>query len=472
MAIHTVLAEVIGGVIGIGGPGKVRLVTAETVGGGVHIPLIVAGNTVQGNMRPGEREVRIIMVEVRIIPISGVVTIQTIVAEVIGHVVGIVCIFKIDLMAAVAVVRGIGIALIVAVDTIDRDMRAGQRKIGQIMVEVGRLPGVFAVADRAFGGKTVGHMVRITGVVEVGLMAADAVTRQTGYLSPNVAGLAESGGMGSPQLEAAGLQVVKNRPLPAHLVMAGGAFGGETGLGVIGKFDPVVIDLMAGVTIVGGTGITVLVAPDTIGLQVSPAQFEGLGMLVGGSLPAHRGRAVAAFAIEAEISRFMAGVFGHHIIAHVAGITINVQSGEFALVGGIVAGLAIHAGMHTGKRETLSSVKFQNFELVIPAVRGVAALAIQPKLGLVNVGMATGAFRGGRFKVRGFVTGVTFDIAVAAVQGKAGFLMAEIHGIAHFVPTGGGMAGLALPLERPVGILTGLPEQCPAQHSQTTEHHP
>lgn len=97
---------------------------------------------------------------------------------------------------------------------------------------------------------------------------------------------------------------------------------------------------------------------------------------------------VAGLAICVEICFEMIGVSSDHKIVYMTSIAVNGRAAEFVDLLIDVASLAVRDGMDPHKGKIPFAVKGKNLALVFPAVRGVAALTVNPKLTLVNVRMA------------------------------------------------------------------------------------
>ncbi len=84
----------------------------------------------------------------------------------------------------------------------------------------------------------------------------------------------------------------------------------------------------------------------------------------------------------------MIGIVAYHKIIHMASVTVDRRAGKFIYLLVNMTGFAVGNGMRSNQRETAFSVKSKYFLLILPAIGGVAALAINAKLPLVNIGMA------------------------------------------------------------------------------------
>jgi len=121
--------------IGIGGVVVIVLVAGETGGGGVAVTAGVAGDTGQNHMRAGQRELGLIVVEIRRRPAIGGVALGAIVVVIAGNVVGIGYIIEIILVAGPAVGGGTGIPARMAILAVQRKVGSRQGELGLTVIE-------------------------------------------------------------------------------------------------------------------------------------------------------------------------------------------------------------------------------------------------------------------------------------------------------------------------------------------------
>jgi hypothetical protein len=140
MALSTNMVEIILHVAWVSNIIKIVGVTTEAISRSVLISTRVAGDALKGYMRPGQRELSIGMIECPIIPSRCVMALRTVMAEIVSHMVGISCSVIIIGVAGVAIIRGVVIAIGMTGNTLQADMRPGQREMGIIMIESSRIP--------------------------------------------------------------------------------------------------------------------------------------------------------------------------------------------------------------------------------------------------------------------------------------------------------------------------------------------
>jgi len=164
------------------------------------------------------------------------------------------------LMAAIAVGgQGRVVVVHVAVVTRHSDTRTGQREGRVVVIEVGIGPRSRAVADVAGGREADLGVIRVIGVVVVGLVAANANRVVVGQLliAIHVTLLARHGQVESSQCPAGG-GVVKGAAAPIRGGVALIAGGRESSLNVVGAGGAVVIVQVTSYTRAAGQFVVVI----------------------------------------------------------------------------------------------------------------------------------------------------------------------------------------------------------------------
>ena len=126
-------------------------VTGVAVRGRIGVALRVTALAIHGDMRPGQREIGPVVVEVRIVPVTGVVAHLALGGELAADVIGIVGGLVVLAVAGVAVRGGPGESVVVATGAVEGNVRPRQREIGQVVIKAGRRPGGFGMAVEALG---------------------------------------------------------------------------------------------------------------------------------------------------------------------------------------------------------------------------------------------------------------------------------------------------------------------------------
>ena len=151
------------------------LMAGETLRGSTGIAACVTIVTVQYCMRAGQRELGQAMIKILRIPAVSGMAFGTIMAEIVGRMIGIVGSQIIVLMTGPAIRwRTRVLAVNMAIGAIARYMGSGQRKSGKVMIEVGRFPGVLIMTLSAVFRKSPVDMVGIIYRIEIVLVASDA----------------------------------------------------------------------------------------------------------------------------------------------------------------------------------------------------------------------------------------------------------------------------------------------------------
>lgn len=97
---------------------------------------------------------------------------------------------------------------------------------------------------------------------------------------------------------------------------------------------------------------------------------------------------VACLTVCAESRLGVIGIIGQHKIIHMTSVAINRRPAEFVDLLIDMTGLAVCNSVNSHQGEISLAVKGKDLALVFPAVRGMTALTVNPKLTLVNVRMA------------------------------------------------------------------------------------
>ena len=132
-------------------------------------------------------------------------------------------------MAGHAIDTDVGVVAIgMALQARDSGVRSGEWELGQIVIERGSLPAGSVVTGGTIVRKCGGHMIRVSGLGEVGEVAAGAVARNTLEMVACVAGATSQILVRPGQREMSEAGVIEVRDLPAVRVVTGFAGDGET----------------------------------------------------------------------------------------------------------------------------------------------------------------------------------------------------------------------------------------------------
>ncbi|RMH64410.1 MAG: hypothetical protein D6677_04960 [Calditrichaeota bacterium] len=173
-----IVTEIVAYMVGVLHTIKITAMATPAIGGRVGVAVAVAVDTVDGSMGAGKREIGVGVIEVSRRPLCGVMTGGAIMTEIVGGMVRIVRIVKVAAMATPAIGRRVAVTVAVAVDAVDGSMGAGKREIGVGVIEVSRRPLCGVMTGGAIMTEVVGGMVRIIGVVKVGVVTAKTISRQ------------------------------------------------------------------------------------------------------------------------------------------------------------------------------------------------------------------------------------------------------------------------------------------------------
>jgi len=176
-----------------------------------------------------EREIGVVMIELRRRPRNVAVTGQTIVAELISLVIGIRRAVELGCVTAKTVSGSAGITCLVTRGTQHRLVRTGQREIGSAVIEQGWRPDLVTVAGQAIMAKLVGRMIWIADGIVGRCMAAKAITRQSSELIVNMTGGTGERLMCTGQGKTTCLHMIEGGRLPGVFGMASFAFFRKAG---------------------------------------------------------------------------------------------------------------------------------------------------------------------------------------------------------------------------------------------------
>ena len=159
MAHRAILGEAGGFVVRAGGRVVVIRVAAEALGDGAgELTVDMALRALHADMRAGERERRLGVIELRALPLCGGVADRAILRELARHVLRIGRVLEIGQMAPHALRRSAGEDSVdVALRALHRSVGPGQRELGEhAVVEFGPLPLHGRMTDRAILGEPAG----------------------------------------------------------------------------------------------------------------------------------------------------------------------------------------------------------------------------------------------------------------------------------------------------------------------------
>lgn len=244
MAAGAILIEIISFMIGIGSTAVVRFVARPAIGRGVRVARGVTLVTIQCQVRSGQGEIRIVMIEDIGVPAGGIVALGAIVRIVVRLVIGVIGITIVIFVARPAIRWRIRIACRMTLDAIKRNMRPGQREICLIVIKSRRIPAGRAVADCAIMIEIVGLMIWVIGIKIVILVARPAVGWGSGIPVIDMAFGTINRGMRAGQGEGRQIMIESGRA-PGILIMALRAISRETSGLMIRVINGEIITLMA-----------------------------------------------------------------------------------------------------------------------------------------------------------------------------------------------------------------------------------
>ena len=250
MAGCTVTVKVRQEMVRVLGVGIFGIVTGEAFGGSSCIALeLVALFATRQPMPSGQREIRLVVVNLGGSPAVGRVTDLAVVGEVAGGMVRVVCPFEVHLMTRPAIARQtVKLASRMARRAISGSVSAGQREIGRLMVEGGGLPGVGGMASGAVVVELALRMAGRFDLLEISTMTGKAIGCRAGKLAVDMALCTVGRPMRSGQWEGR-LLVVEGRWLPSSSRVALQAVVIELTLDVVRLLNISEILRVTGVTV-------------------------------------------------------------------------------------------------------------------------------------------------------------------------------------------------------------------------------
>ena len=308
------------------------------------LAVLVAIRASDAHMRPGQREVRGLVVESAGPVRSGGVAQRAVVGELRRHMVGV---RGLGIAALVAVPAGAGqvgvLAVLVAFRARDSHMRPGQREFRGIVVEDGVRPVHSVVAHSAVVGKLGRGMIRVGALVEVCLVAAPAVGGRHLVLAVHMAFPAAGGGVAARERE--GRQVViQGAGIPRRACVAQSAVAGNLLVFVVrlrggGEVPLVTTEACRGSALEQAVLMAVGASHPAVGFR--QGEFRAL-VVEAGSVP--RTRFVALRAIPGELTLGVGRLPGFHVIQLMAGVAIRGGGQVLAVLRGIAGLPAAVAG--------------------------------------------------------------------------------------------------------------------------------
>jgi len=211
----------------------------------------MASGARQGHMCTGKREFGQPVVELGVLPIDRGVALTAIGGQARGAVVGICRRVELVDMAPIASRGRAGeTPADVAGITGNSYVSAGERKLRNVVVELGVVPIDCPMAHRTVLRETGGRVRRIIGCIEILYVAAEAIRRSPLEASANVARRAIQARMRASQDES-GLAVIECDPQPSVHVVARLARHGETSRPMVNRFSSIEIVNVTGGALCG-----------------------------------------------------------------------------------------------------------------------------------------------------------------------------------------------------------------------------
>ena len=443
-------------VIWIRRPGPIRLVARIAVGGNGGVVVgNVAGCARRGDMRPGQRERGVRMVERGSGPVGGAVAQRAIQRKSRRYVIWIRGLVVLGEMTSVTGGwEGRVIVVHVAGRAGRRDMSSRQRERRLRMVECGAGPIDGAVTERAVGGERGLDVIRSGGLVVIRQVAAHASERRCRVTGADVALRARQRGVRSGERKHR--IVIERRGQPGGRVVTLGAVGGKTRCNMIR---------------VGGALQVRLVTPDAGGRRGGEVSAHMACRARSGRMRARQREIRNQRVIERRVEP------GMHVVAHRAVrrellmrrilrrqkfLAVAVDAGrahshENAAGRAFMAAFAGRRRVRAEQRKTVGMLASAHLRGRRPTLHRVALLAAGAHLRAMQIRVAGGAV------VRSFLEDwigmalLTGNVGMHPAQRVAGLrVVIELRVRPNGLPRRGGMARLAGGRKRTVRIFRAI----------------
>jgi hypothetical protein len=302
------------------------------------------------------------------------------------------------------------------------------------MVERRRLPGRGAMANGAVRGKSGRYVIRIGRALVILQMAAHAGRAGQVVVSVDVAIGALQLGMCSRDGETH-RSVIEARRLPRSRAVAVLASLRESKRDVIriGSFAKV----LQVATHTAGWCAFVLAAymtTDAVQRGMCPGKGEPGDFKVVEASTKPSGDRMALLASARESGGNVVGRRCLRIRCRVAGVALKRQTLELANCSTLVAGVALQRCMPAGERKPILVIS-DGLKSDLPALHGMAPLAIRAHLLPVNIGVTVGARGASVRKDRLSMALYTAEVFVQTTQRESGFAVIEFRNRAERLPT-------------------------------------
>lgn len=334
-----------------------------------------------------------------------------------------------------------------------RGVFAGQRKLAQVVIELGTLPRRRGVAGFTLLREIGLAVIRVHRPVVVFQMTTAAGRGCALKNSARVALRAGYGNMFSGKRKARKRRVIELCPLPSDTGVAERAIARESRRHVIRIRSPREIRRVTTEAIRRRPlKFSAHMATGARQIHMRPGQYKFCQTIVIEPRVLPTIGHVAGAAIGGKPRRTMIQRRGLVIVLDMTTGAIGGKPGEGAAGSSFVAAFATHRRMCSEQGKAVP-MRLRGARVHPPALHGVALLALRPKLPAMKIGMAIGALGSRSGKYFRNVAGATRNTYVHPPQRVMGTSsVIELRRRPQRRPTGGGMAVLASNRDWPMGI--------------------
>lgn len=448
-------------VIGVGRSLVVLQMAGDACGVGEAVVSVdVALRTLQRDVRAGQREAGLAVIEGRVGP--GRRSVATLAGLRQGglHVIGVGgSLIVLEVAGHASSYRQAVVAVHMTLRAWGRDVHTGQRETSLAVIESGIGPRSRVVAAGAGGGNSGLRVVGVGGALEILHVAGCTIRRSAGELSVHMALGAGHSGVRPGQGKFGKGVVIESGRLPGGGGVTALARLREPCLHVIRVGCFLEVGKMAAYA---GGGRARELASDVTGGAIQ-RNMRSRQCKAGDSQVVKRGarpaiETVTLFTGRGEPGGHVIWTRGGLILLSMAGVALGGQAHELPGGSSFVAGGAVQHRMGPEQRKTIL-VLVDLLHGNLPAFHAVTLLTICPKLAFMNVGVTIGALVTHVGEHRLDMTLRATDPLMHATQREPGLVMVELGHVANRLPAAHGVAILARDIERAVratGVGVGL----------------
>jgi hypothetical protein len=304
-------------------------------------------------------------------------------------------------------------------------------------------------------------MIRLIGRCKIRFVTSVARVRCVVELAAGVALLTADGKMGAVNLEGCD-GMIECGGTPAVNRVAGSAVGIEMAVRMIGIGGALIVSGMAAIAIRGYIAVITVVTVIADRPGMASTQHKRGRMLIGRVIDLRIGPTqviciVALRTASRKSCRLMIRIIRGLINGQMTGHTFR---GKGRVLSGLMAGMAIDAGVNTRERKTRLVVANHHLPGIVPGFRVVALRTGIGELAAMDILVTAEARGGGIAENQIGMTGAAANLRVTSIQRISRFLVIKILRRNNLRPVFRGMAGIAGDLDSTMRLLEGYGIRC------------